>query len=345
MNWERKISDDEYRWLQRLPKAELHLHLEGAIPLPALHQLIRKYGGTEDVADVTALRERLRYRDFSHFIETWVWKNDFLREYEDFTLIGTAVAKDLAEQNIRYVEAFYSPRDFARHGLEVQPLTAAIRRGLDAVPEVEVALVADLIRDFGPECATRTLAELAEVRDLGVVGVGIGGREQCYPPEPFVGVYRQAREMSFRTSAHAGEAAGPESIWGAVRVLQVDRIGHGTRAVEDPALMDHLAEKHVPVELCPLSNVCTGVLQSIEEHPIREYLRRGMTVCVNTDDPQMFHNTLADEYAALRGLGLSVEEVRQLICNGVTVSWLPDERKKSLLESFRADPAWCETRL
>ena len=204
---------------------ELHLHLEGAIPLPALWKLVQKYGGDTDVPDPGALAARFRYRDFPHFIETWQWKNGFLKEYEDFAWIAQAVAIDLAEQNVRYAEVFYSPADFARHDLDPGRMTESIRVGLDTEKErIEIRLIADLVRDFGPAKAMRTLHRVAEVRELGVIGVGIGGSEQSYPPEPFREVYAKARQTGFRTTAHAGEAAGAESIWGAIRVLEVDRI-------------------------------------------------------------------------------------------------------------------------
>jgi adenosine deaminase len=212
-------------WFDRAPKVELHLHLEGAIPLDALWALVQKYGGDPAVPDLPALQQRFVFRDFPHFIDTWVWKNAFLREYEDFTFIAEAVAHDLAQQNIRYVEAFFSPADFFRHGLRTQELAAAIRCGLARAPEIEVALVADMVRDFGPERAAQTLAEVNEVRDLGVIGIGIGGSEQAFPPEPFAEVYEQARRLGLHTTAHAGEAAGADSIWGAIRDLHVERIG------------------------------------------------------------------------------------------------------------------------
>ena len=135
------------------PKVELHLHLEGAIPSPALWDLIEKYGGDPEIPHVSALEEKFKYRDFPHFIDTWQWKNGFLREYEDFTHVAAAVAEDLARQNVRYVEAFYSPGDFAQHGLRVQRITEAIRQGLDTADKaIQVNLIADLVRDFGPEC-------------------------------------------------------------------------------------------------------------------------------------------------------------------------------------------------
>jgi adenosine deaminase len=326
-----------------LPKIELHLHLEGAIPYDALWQLVQKYGGDPTIPTLAALDQRFQYRDFPHFLETWVWKNNFLREPEDFTFIAAAVARDLASQNIRYVEAFYSPPDFARHGLTPQEMTVALRRGLDQVPDIEVTLVADLVRDSGPRRAARTLAAVAEVRDHGVAGIGLGGAEHAYPPEPFAAVYEQARALGFRTSVHAGEAAGPESIWGAIRALRPDRIGHATRAEEDPALLDYLAAQQIPLEMCPLSNVRTGVVPTIEAHPIRRYFQRGIPVTANTDDPRMFGNSLAEEYRQLEtALGFTAANIHQLIHTAVSVSWLPPERQAALAAALRASPGWQE---
>lgn len=331
-------------WLAALPKVELHVHLEGAIPLDTLWALIVADGGDPAVPTRESLEARFSYRDFAHFIETWVWKNGYLRTYDDFTLVAEAVARDLVHQGIVYVEAFYSPGDFARHGLEPGPLTRAIRRGLDRVPEIEVALVADLIRDFGPERGHRTLDAIAEVRELGVVGIGIGGSEQTFPPEPWAEVFERARALGFRTSAHAGEAAGPDSVWGAVGALRVDRIGHGTRAIEDDALVDRLAQTGVAVELCPISNVRTGVVSSLAAHPARTFLDRGVRVSVNTDDPKMFDTSLVDEYDGLmRALDFSRDEVRTCILQAIDTSWQSRERREEMARTFRSHPAWSES--
>jgi adenosine deaminase len=328
-------------WFDHIPKVELHLHLEGAIPYATLWELVQKYGGDPAVPDIESLKRMFAYRDFPHFIETWIWKNGYLRSYDDFTIIAQGVARDLAKQNIRYAEVFYSPPDFARHGLKTQELTRAIRAGLSHVPEIEIALVADLVRHSTPREAAVTLAEVNEVKDLGVIGIGIGGSEQKFPPEPFKKVYEQARKFGFHTSAHAGEAAGAASIWGAIRELEVERIGHGTRAEEDQALVDYLAEKQIPLEMCPLSNVCTGVVSSIDKHPIKRYHQRGLVVTVNTDDPKMFGNSLAEEYRLLEArLGFSREDIRGLVLQGIRASWLPQDRKEQLLKEFCEDAAW-----
>ena len=328
-------------WFERVPKVEIHLHLEGAIPHQTLWELVQKYGGDPSIPNPAALKQRFAYRDFPEFIRTWEWKNQFLREYEDFTFVAEAVARDLAQQNIRYVEAFFSPPDFVRHGLQTQKLIEAIRAGLSRVPGIEVALVADLVRDFGPQKAAVTLAEVSEVLDQGVMGIGIGGSEQDFPPEPFAEVYEEARRLGLHTSAHAGEAAGAESIWGALRSLQVERIGHGTRAEEDESLLDYLAEHRVPLEMCPTSNVCTGAVTSLEAHPVRRYFERGIIVTINTDDPKMFGNSLAGEYLLLaERLGFSHNEIRALILQGIQATWLPEDRKRQLVDIFQRDPAW-----
>ena len=330
-------------WFERLPKVELHLHLEGAIPYDALWDLIQKYGG--DVSSREMLEHRFEYKNFEHFIETWVWKNQFLREYEDFKFIAEAVARDLANQNIRYAEVFYSPPDFMCHGLQTQRITKSIRSGLEAVDGIEVALVTDLVRDFGPVKGEVTLEEIKEVKDLGVVGVGIGGSEREFPPEQFEAVFTRARQLGFRTSAHAGEAAGAESIWGAIRSLKVDRIGHGVRAEEDDTLLDYLVEHKIPVEMCPTSNVRTGAVGSYEKHPVRRYYQRGIFLSINTDDPKMFGNSLAEEYMLLvEKKGFTPAEIKELVLGGIKMSWMPEERKRQMSTAFCEDPAWYEYR-
>ena len=276
--------------LARAPaKVELHLHLEGAIPHAALWQLICKYGGDATVPNLEALPGRFVYRDFPDFIDRWIWKQGFLREAADYELIGAAVAAELARQRVVYAEAFYSPVDVGQKGPAAQEMSLALRRGLGSVAGTEVALIMDAVRDLGPAGAMQKLEAVAEVAaEAGVIGIGIGGSEQRFPPEPFAPVYERARALDLRTTAHAGEVAGPESVWGAIRALGVDRIDHGMRAAEDPALVEYLAERRVPVTSCPGSNVATGAVASLDEHPIRRLLDAGVLVSVATDDPAMF---------------------------------------------------------
>ncbi len=329
-------SDAEHDWYAAVPKVELHLHLEGAIPLPTLWELVNKYGGDGEVPNLAALEQRFVYRDFKQFIGTWSWKNRFLREYDDFTLCAEAVARELAVQNVLYAEVFYSPSDFAAAGLHTQELTVAIRRGLDRAPQVEVALVADLVRDNGPQCARRTLAQVAELSDYGVIGIGLGGSEADYPPELFGEVYAQAHRLGLHTTVHAGEAAGVQSIWGALKALQVERIGHGARAAEDERLLDYLAETQLPLEMCPTSNVCTNVVPRLAQHPLRRYIERGLAVTINSDDPAMFGTSITNEYRrAVEDCGLSREQLRGCILRAAQASWLPAARKRALADRLQ----------
>ncbi len=329
------------QWLAQIPKAELHLHLEGSIPLETLWQLVQKYGGNSELRDIAALEKKFQYSDFPHFLETWYWKNRFLREYEDFTLFAEAIARDLYRQNIRYVEAFYSPAEFAPVGLKIQEITRAIRAGLDRVPEVRVQLIPDLVRDLGEKNAMRTLDILNEVRDQGIIGVGLGGSEHNYPASLFEAVYEKARRMGFHTTAHAGEAAGAESVREAVEVLKVERVGHGIRAIEDPALIKRLVELHIPLEVCPLSNLRTGVVKSMAEHPIKRLYDSGIFVTINTDDPKMFGNSLAQEYEVLMNqFGFSIGQIQELILSAVEASWLTPEEKVEYALVFQSSPSW-----
>jgi adenosine deaminase len=284
------------------PKVELHLHLEGAIPVATLWQLSQRYGDpqTRSLEELTA---RFEYRDFPHFIETWQWMLPFIRTPEDWTLVAQAVAASLAEQHVVYAEASISPTDFRQHGLSVADIATAVRRGLDAVTGTRVNLLVDLVRDTGPEWCARTLEQVIEVApEAGIVGITIGGSEHAFPPAPYAGVYRRAGEAGLGRSVHAGEAGGPENVWTALDELGADRIGHGVRAVEDPALVDRLVAERVPLEVCPTSNLRTGVVASWAAHPVVALVERGACVTVNSDDPTYFGCSLAGELRQVAAL-------------------------------------------
>jgi len=329
-------------WLELVPKAELHLHLEGAIPLDTLWELIVKYGGDPSVPSRNSLRSRLTYSNFPAFIETWVWKNNFIRAYEDFSFIAESVARDLAQQNIIYAEVFFSPSRFTENStMTTAGITEAIRIGLNKINKCEVWLIPDLVRDHGPKNADRTLDEVSELTQFGVVGIGAGGSEHLYPPEPFSSVYEKARKLGFKTSIHAGEAAGSESVRGALESLKVDRIGHATRAEEDPELLDLLYQTGTALELCPLSNLATGSIDDIMSHPVRRYFDKGLNISINTDDPGMFHNSLALEYELLvNSFNFERLDIQKLILNAVKSSWRPNQMGPSLMQKFTDDEAW-----
>ena len=331
------LDEETIQFLHMLPKVELHVHLEGAIPYPSMLELVQKYRGTSDHQDRRFLERLSHYKDFPDFIRTWVWIGTHLRDYEDYQFVAGAVAADLARQHIIYAEVLYSPsRDSAKH-LDPQLITEAIRRGFgEHSADIELNLVADLIWDNGPEKARQLVDRLSEVQHAGVVGVGIGGSEQSSPTQAFAEVFQTAREYGFHTNAHAGESASAKRIWEAIQVLNVERIGHGTSAREDPELIAYLRQAQIPIEMCPVSNVRTRAVGNIKDHPIKDFHREGLAVCVNTDDPLLFNTSLLKEYSLLIShLGLTIDEIVQLAGNAIDYAWCDAATKNKLLGQVR----------
>lgn len=330
-------------FLGRMPKAELHLHLEGAIPIETLYGFVRRAGAASGVSDIEELRAKLAYRDFGHFIEMWTWKNTFIRYYEDFEVMAYEVLRALSRENIRYVEAHYSPGDYHMQILKTEGITEHILMGTERAEAdfgIKCGLIIDLVRDHGPETGMIRLDEATPYLGKGVIGVGIGGSEQEFPPGLYADVYRAARSRGFHLTAHAGEAAGPEYIRQAIEELGVERIGHGVRAGEDPGVVGLLRDTRMPLEMCVVSNVRTGVVESVAAHPVRAYFESGLFITVNSDDPVMFDTTLTDEYLALVGeLGFSRDEVKEVALNAVRASFLPADEKERMLAEFEAELA------
>ncbi len=323
------------------PKIELHLHLEGAIPYDALFELIQKYGGCEDIKSAENIARKFIFKDFDHFIELWVWKNQFLREYEDFKFIARRVALDLKNQNVKYAEIFISPADYRRHGLSSQLIVKAAAEGFKEVRGIKISIIADMVRDNGPDEAMRTLHEIEEVRNCGVKGIGLGGSEHKYPPELFAGLYEKARCMNFKTTVHSGEVCGAESVEKAVDILRPDRIGHCLGAAENNDLLLHIAKSNIAVELCPISNIKTGALTAGKAYPLQKFIEAGIKFSINTDDPKMFGNSLADEYYLIdKKLGFKKRAITDFVINSISCAWISDEEKAVMKKEFYEE---CET--
>ena len=321
-------------FLERMPKVELHVHLEGAVPRPALDELARKYGVPPftDLLDGTKIYPSVHKRSFADFVAVWLKIGGLLREYEDYTLIARAVAGELRRQNILYAEVLFSPaRDSTSH-LQPDRVTEAVAMGYTPNSHgPAVKLIADFVRDNGPAEADRTLDALLAMNNRLIAGIGIGGSEAPFPPEPFAPIFEKARAAGLRTQAHAGESAGPASIWGAIRTLKVDRIAHGVRAREDAALMAYLKKTGLPLDMCPTSNIRTGAVENIAGHPAADFLRRGLKISLSTDDPTLFGAALAGEFESLiRTSALTEEEVRTLLLNAVDAAWCAAEEKTRL---------------
>jgi len=323
---------------KNMPKIELHLHLEGAIPYEALFTLIQKYGGDKEIKSPEDLTKKFIFRDFPHFIELWVWKNQFLREYEDFRFIAESVAKDLKKQNVKYAEIFVSPSDFKYAGLSCAGIMEEVHKGFSNVDGIRISIIADLVRDQGPDNALITLNEIEEIKNLGIIGIGLGGSEHKFPPELFSKVFEAARNKGFNTTVHSGEACGAPSVKTAIETLRPDRIGHGVNAACDEKLLRRISELKIPIELCPISNIKTGVIKSEELYPLKEFITHNIKFSINTDDPKMFGNSLADEYFLIeKKLGYSRKQIADFVLNSINTSWLSSNEKKSLYNKFLSD--------
>ncbi len=325
----------------RIPKVELHLHLEGAIPLETLFNLIQRDERETPIKTIEDLRRKLTYTNFAHFIEVWIWKNTFIKEGKDFEKIAYEVSGNLSKQNVKYVEVFYSPGDYWRQGLSEEEITEYLIKGKDRAQEdfgIQSELIVDLCRDHGPEIGMQRLNRLTPYLGKGVIGIGLGGSEQRFPADPYAFVYKEAGERGFRLTAHAGEVAGANSIWTVIEKLGVERIGHGVRANEDPRLVAFLKERQIPLEICVISNVRTRVCKSIETHPIKQYFQQGLMVTINSDDPTMFNTSISQEFLALvRELGFTVSDLKHLSMNGISASFMSDEDKELMKSQFEKE--------
>ena len=327
-----------------LPKVELHVHLEGTVQPATLFELAQKNGVSLPVADAEALRAWYTFEDFDHFVEIFMTICECLQTPDDFARITYEYGQSMARQNIRYAEVTWSPTTHAgaTGKLPWEDLLAAINAGRERARRefgVEMRWIPDIVRCY-PDTASTVVGWLAspEARSGGVVALGLGGPEVGFPPELFTDAFRQAREHGLHSNPHAGETVGPESIWGAIRSLQAERLGHGVRAVEDPDLVAYLAGRQIPLEICPTSNVRLGVYESYAAHPLRRLLQAGVCVTINSDDPALFETTLNDEYVhAVQDCGLSLDQLRQVGLNAVRASYLPEPDKSHMLAMFEAE--------
>jgi len=327
------------RFLAAVPKVELHLHLVGSASPATVAALAARHPDHGVPAGEAELAELFRFRDFGHFIAVYQRVNDLVTTAEDVALIVDGCAADLAGQSVVYAELTVTPYMHERVGLTHGELTAGLAEGRAraAARGVDLAWIYDIPGQYGEEATRATLHDALDDPPNGLVALGLAGAEAGIDRAAFAPAFAAARAAGLPGVPHAGEGEGPESVWAAVRHLHPARIGHGIRAVEDPALVAHLAEAAIPLEVCPTSNVCTRVVPSLAEHPVGELLDAGVTITVNSDDPHMFATTLTDEYRAVAAVcGLDVDGVAALVANGITAAFLPDARKVELLGEVEA---------
>jgi len=332
-------------FIRHLPKVELHLHLEGSVQPETLQELSRSKGRLEkETRDWISERtdQGYRYRNFQDFLQAFKLVTLLLETPSDYAMATTRLIEGLAKQNVKYAEITFAAGVvlWKKQSLEaIFEATAAAAREAQKAFGVRVQWIFDAIRHFGIEHTHRVLRWAEYFRAQGVVALGIGGDERRGPAKLFAGVFREARVTGLHVVAHAGEACGPESVRQAVDVLGAERIGHGLTAARDPAVLALLRDRRVPLEVCLTSNLATGVLARIEDHPLSQFLEAGLEVTLNTDDPAMFGTNLVNEYLlAAETFGLARRQIRHLCQNAIRAAFLPEEEKLGLLKQMPDDP-------
>jgi aminodeoxyfutalosine deaminase len=326
-------------FIRSLPKAELHLHLEGSVTPATLVELRRSHGKASTLADAEAL---YKYKDFLGFLTAFKTLTEDLQTPEDYELITYRLMEQLKAENVLHAEVYVSVGVCLWRKQDFGAIFGGIERGRERGERafgVSLLWIFDAVRQFGPGAAQEVFELAARYRDRNVVAIGIGGDEQKAPPELFRDAYAYAMAQGLRLTAHAGESAGPESIWGALN-LGAERIGHGLTAYQDPELIEELATRQIPVEICLTSNLRTGCCGKISEHPVRRYFDQGLMLTLNTDDPAMFGTSLSHEYElAQTEFGFTDEHLRELARNSFEASFLLPEKKLyflNLLDSAAA---------
>lgn len=328
-----------------LPKAELHVHHVGSASERIVQELAARHPGTVP-SDPDELRRFYEFRDFAHFIEVYLAVVDLLKEPEDIRLLTYEVARELAlGQQVRYAELTCTPYTsvlphVADRGMSIEAYTEAIEDARTAAERdfgITMRWIYDIPGEAGLPAADETLRFALDHAPEGLVGFGLGGPEVGVPRPQFQPHFDAARAAGLRSVPHAGETTGPQTVWDALTLLGAERIGHGTTSVQDPALLAHLAEHRIPLEVCPSSNIATRAVASLSEHPIVAFRDAGVVVTVNSDDPPMFGTTLNREYEiAAELLDLDERGVADLALAAVDASFAPDPVKRDLRAEVEA---------
>ncbi|MGE5274484.1 MAG: adenosine deaminase [Verrucomicrobiota bacterium] len=321
------------------PKIELHVHLEATVQPATLLEIARRNGESLPAGTEEELRELFRFRDFDHFIEVWILTTNVLRHEADFRQVVVDYAAEAARHGAVYLEAIFSPIERTWRGVGWDEIFSGYCDGAREARELhglEVRLTPDITRSAPLEDALTLVRYAGKYRDRGVVGVGLGGEEALYPPAPFAPAFQAAREAGLGAVPHAGEVAGPESIREALDALEADRIRHGIRAVDDPGLVRELAERRIVLDVTPVSNVRTGAVASLEEHPLPQLVAAGIPCSLSTDDPVMFDTDLTREYELGVALGIPARSFFEAGVEGA----LCDEQTRTRLAAIDAEYDW-----
>ncbi|WP_300492915.1 adenosine deaminase [Marinobacter sp.] len=313
-------------WLKALPKAELHLHLEGALEPELMFALARRNGIELPWSDVDVLRQAYSFNNLQEFLDLYYQGANVLRTEQDFYDLTWAYLKKCQAQGVVHIEPFYDPQTHTERGIPfeaaINGISGAMRDGREQLG-ITGGLILSFLRHLSEDDAFRTLEQAMPFRDQ-FFAVGLDSAEQGHPPSKFERVFAKARAEGFLAVAHAGEEGPPEYIWQALDLLKVNRIDHGVRAAEDPKLLERLADEQIPLTVCPLSNIKLRVFPDMAHHNILDLLEQGLKVTVNSDDPSYFDGYVLENFVALRdGLGMTEEQARRLAQNSMDARLAP----------------------
>ena len=321
------------------PKIELHVHLEGTVRPATLLEIARRNDYPLPAETEEGLAELYDFRDFAHFIEVWILTTNALQTAEDFRQVVVDYAAEAALHGAVYLEGIFSPSERVRRGVGWDEIFSGYCDGAQQARElhgVEVRLTPDIVRGFPLDEAELVVRHSAAYRERGVLGVGLGGIEAEFPPEPYEPAFALARELGLASVPHAGEVAGPPSVRGALEELGADRLRHGIRAAEDPGLLKEIADRRIVLDVCPISNLRTRVVDSLAEHPLPQLLAAGARCSISTDDPAMFGTDLGRDYEAAAELGLDPRDAYEAGLEGA----LCDESTKGRLKEIGDSYEW-----
>ena len=323
--------DSAVGFLKGLPKAELHLHIEGTLEPELAFRLARKHGVTLPYADVAELRAAYQFSDLQSFLDIYYAGASVLQDSDDFFALTEAYLRKAHEQGVVHVEIFFDPQTHTERGIAFRTafegIAGALRAGLEEFG-ISSRLILCFLRHLSAADAMRTLEEALPFKHA-IAAVGLDSSEKGHPPSKFTAVFDRARREGLLTVAHAGEEGPPEYIYEALDLLKVKRIDHGVRCEEDPKLVERLVRERMPLTVCPLSNVKLKVFHKVDDHNIRRLLERGLCVTVNSDDPAYFGGYLLENFAAIeRGLGLTRAELTTLARNSFEASFLEAPEKQ-----------------
>ena len=321
------------------PKIELHVHLEGTVRAPTLLEIAKRNDYPLPADTVEGLAELYRFRDFRHFIEVWILTTNALKQEADYRQMVVDYAAEAASHGAVYLEGIFSPAERIRHGCTWEDVFEGVCNGAQEAKElhgVEIRLTPDIPRGFTLEEARDTVEWSERYRDRGVVGVGLGGLEAEYPPEPYEEVFAYAKSLGLGSVPHAGEVAGAASVRGALENLQADRLRHGIRIEEDEGLVREAIGRGTVLDVCPLSNLRTGAVASLEQHPLPRLVAAGVRCSISTDDPAMFDTDLSRDYDAATSFGLDPRSFFEAGISGA----LCDEETKTHLRRIGESHDW-----